>query len=394
MADLAVAWPGLGGECWLVLPRPRAPFRNAGTSHMVASILERDAGALPGLRLIEPLVGPEFEFGTEAYRASVYARALVAAVPDGVPVITSDDPAAWRAASWLARRNPAILVVHGDYRGYYERLERYGPGAAAIVPISRRIEMRIRERSLGGGALVEYIPTGVVLEHRSEHAAHDDGGPARLLWVGRMDEDSKRVSDLPRIAARLRERGVDFRLTLVGDGAARAALEAAVDDESLRDRITFHGWAGSDDVHAMLGRSDVLLLPSNREGLPVAMMEALSAGCAVVASRVSGVEDYESHPLADGCLWVHFVGDVDAASRLAGEALAIPRAERARKARALADAEFSIERCAERYAELVARLPRAPANGHPMGPVRQHLIELASAPVAAQRRLRLWARGL
>jgi glycosyltransferase involved in cell wall biosynthesis len=141
----------------------------------------------------------------------------------------------------------------------------------------------------------------------------------------------------------------------------------------------------------MLRESDVLLLPSNREGLPVAMMEALGAGCAVVASRVSGVEDYESHLFAKGSLWVHDVGDANRAAELVAQALAVPRAHRIRRARALAEAEFSIERCAERYAELIAHLPATRTPGRALGFFRTRLIGLASAPVAAQRRLRMWA---
>ena len=391
MADLAMAWPGMGGACWLVVPRPRAPFRNAGTSHTVSSVVGAAHQVPRGLWMVEPPVGPEFEFGTEAYRAAVYARALLDVVPEGVPVITSDDPAAWRAASWLASRNPAILVIHGDYDGYYSRLERYAPIASAIVPISRRIEERIRERSLGAAARVEHIPLGIALgEARAESpSARDD--VLRLLWVGRMDESSKRISDLPRIATRLRERGAGFLMTFVGDGADRPALESAVNAANLRDRIRFHGWASSRDVHAMLRESDVLLLPSNREGLPVAMMEALAAGCAVVASRVSGVEDYESHLFAKGSLWVHDVGDANRAAELVAQALAVPRAERIRRARALAEAEFSIERCAERYTELIAHLPATRTPGRALGSFRKRLIELVSAPIAAERRLRLWA---
>jgi glycosyltransferase involved in cell wall biosynthesis len=121
------------------------------------------------------------------------------------------------------------------------------------------------------------------------------------------------------------------------------------------------------------------------------MMEALAAGCAVVASRVSGVEDYESHLFAKGSLWVHDVGDANRAAELVAQALAVPRAERIRRARALAEAEFSIERCAERYADLIAHLPEARCEDYVLGPLRERLIGLLSAPVAAQRRLRLWA---
>lgn len=387
--DLALAWTRAGGSCWLVLPRPRTPFRSAGPSQTVASLVDAIDGPSPRPLLIEPPVGPAFEFGTEAYRAAVYTRAILDNVPPSIPIVTSDDPAAWRAASWLSMRNPALLVVHGDYTGYYDLLGRYASHAAAILPISRRVEAHILGLSLGAQARVEHIPTGIVLGPTLQSLTRTD--IAELVWVGRMDESSKRVSDLPRIVSLLRRRGLAFRLTLVGDGDARPALESAVAAANLVSAVQFRGWMASTDVRALLGGSDVLLLPSNREGLPVSMMEALAAGCAVVASRVSGVEDYAAHELASGCLWVHEIGDVAAAADLVARAVAVPRGVRVRAARALAEAEFSIDRCVERYVELISSLSPARPNAVPLSGTRERLIRFASIPVAAQRRLRLWA---
>jgi len=388
MADLAVAWANGIGEVWFVLPTPRSPFYSAGASRTVRSILENDS-VPPRLHLVTPAVGREFEFGTEAYRSSVYARALLDSVPAMVPVLTSDDPAAWRAAAWLAARNPCLLVVHGDYDGYYEQVGRYSAAAAAVVAISGRIRDRIVERRVSIDTPVVLIPTGIAL------GARPSSGPgsatARLMWVGRIDESSKRVSDLPRIASALRQLGVQFHLTVVGDGPSRDALADALRSAGMESSSRLHGWASPPEVRRLLEESDLLLLPSNREGLPVAMMEAFAAGCAVVASRVSGVEDYERSPLASQCLWVHAVGDVEAAADSVRAALLVPHAERCRSARNLAESEFAIGRCAERYRILLGELPQPLPRRSGYGPVRHRLIRWASAPVSAQRRLRVWA---
>jgi glycosyltransferase involved in cell wall biosynthesis len=389
MADLAIAWADTVGPCWFVLPTPRTAFRSAGTSPTVASILSRESRGGERLNLIQPRVGPEFEFGTTAYRAAVYARALLDGVPEHVPVMTSDDPAAWQAAACTSSRNPCLLVVHGDYEGYYTDLQRYARDAAVTVAISRRIRNRILERGLAAEARVAYVPTGIALG--APRAAVPVATAAQLIWVGRMDESSKRVSDLPRLASILRERGVGFRLTLVGDGPSRDALANAVRDAGLDSCSHFYGWAPSTEVRQLLERSDVLLLPSNREGLPVAMMEALAAGCAVVASRVSGVEDYESSPYASNCLWVHSIGSVTEAANHVESALAISRLARSQRARAFAEAEFAIERCAQRYHVLIGSLSHRSTRQSSLGPMRQRLIRWASMPVAVQRRIRVWA---
>jgi glycosyltransferase involved in cell wall biosynthesis len=74
------------------------------------------------------------------------------------------------------------------------------------------------------------------------------------------------------------------RLVLVGDGAERGALEARAPKDG---RVRFAGWRT--DAARCLGAADVFALPSLREGLPLAMLEAMAAGLPVVASRVGGV---------------------------------------------------------------------------------------------------------
>jgi glycosyltransferase involved in cell wall biosynthesis len=360
---------------------------------MVVSLLETSGVAGPTPEVVAPTVGPAFEFGTETFRTSVYARSVLRSVPPGVPVIASDDPAAWNAATLLARRNPAIFVVHCDHERDYQKLARHTASAAAIVCISRRIEETVHRRFSGAASLIVRIPIGLTLRSHALARPSDHRKSAHLLWIGRMDEEHKRVSDLAKIAARLSQMDRAFVLTVVGDGPARTSLEAAVDAAGLRDRVRFTGWMRPDEVRKQLAEADLLLLPSNREGLPVVMIEALAAGCGVVASRVSGVEDYESHPLAKGCLRVHSVGDTDAAAGHVTDLMASSPADRARQARALATAEFSIARCADRYAQLIESLPCPRIR--PSGTLRimAHLIALASLPVATQRRLRVWARN-
>lgn len=82
------------------------------------------------------------------------------------------------------------------------------------------------------------------------------------------------------------------RLVFAGDGALRPSLESRVASlvagGHLRpDAVQFAGWRS--DPHECLGAADVFVLPSRREGLPVALLEAMAAGVAIVATDVGGV---------------------------------------------------------------------------------------------------------
>ncbi|MEJ7810324.1 MAG: glycosyltransferase family 4 protein [Gemmatimonadaceae bacterium] len=386
MVDAAAEWRARGGASWFVTPKPRAAFRSGGRRPTMVALVEScDADVRP--TLVAPLAGQEFEFGTAAYRTSVYAAAA-REVPAGVPLVVSDDPSVWAAAASLATRNPFIGVLHSDDEPYYALARAYAGVAAALVCVSGRVERRARKVVGGEAGKVATIPCGVPLRPLAA-APPEAAVRARLAWVGRVEEHQKRVLDLPRIAAGLRDAELDFELTVVGDGPEVAALGDAVRAAGLADRVTFAGWQPTERVWSLLTASDVMLLPSNFEGMPVSAMEALSAGCAVVASRVSGIEDYERHAFAAECLRVHQIGDIaEAAAGVLG-LLAQPESDRRRHARALAEAEFSIGACMDRYETLIEALPRQAESSTPSRAMGDIWTRLVSYPVAAARAVRV-----
>jgi glycosyltransferase involved in cell wall biosynthesis len=79
------------------------------------------------------------------------------------------------------------------------------------------------------------------------------------------------------------------RFAIVGDGDLRDWLEAQVDALSLRDQVVFTGW--QKDVSAVYADSDVLAITSVNEGTPFSVIEAIAAGCPVVATAVGGLPD-------------------------------------------------------------------------------------------------------
>ena len=113
-----------------------------------------------------------------------------------------------------------------------------------------------------------------------------------FVFVGRFNAQ-KNLPFLINAFARLRER--NWRATVVGDGPDRATVEALIDQHGLRDRVTLAGWQPADRVAAILDDADILCLPSSSEGLPVASVEALKHGLAIVTSEIPGVRDVVEH---------------------------------------------------------------------------------------------------
>jgi glycosyltransferase involved in cell wall biosynthesis len=95
--------------------------------------------------------------------------------------------------------------------------------------------------------------------------------------------------------ARLRDKRVDVRCTIIGSGPLFDDAVARVRLLRLADQIEFTGALPSDRVAEKYADCDVVVLPSFSEGVPVVLMEAMAAGRAVVATRVGGVPELVEH---------------------------------------------------------------------------------------------------
>lgn len=389
MADAASEWSRRSRPSWLITPTPRRPFYNAWGRPLVRDLL--DPTGRGGVTLVSPNVDHVFELGTAEYRARCYARGVIANVPAGVPLVVSDDPDVWHGAALVAHRHPMIGVMHADDDAYYRLAKRYRGVVAALVCVSARIERATRSLLDGSGApVIARIPCGIPLPEPAFSPGADRA--FRVSWAGRMDEEQKRVGDLVRIMARAREAGLSATLDIVGDGPERGRVEASAVEAGVRSQITFHGWQPVARVMRVLGESDVFLMTSNYEGMPIAIMEALACGCPVVSTRVSGVEDYETSPLASNAIWTFAVGDIEAAVGALRAVARVPRTTRQRAARKLAETEFAIERCMARYETVLTSL--AGQGRHPAPDARNPVASYARALiVATARRVRLHVAG-
>lgn len=85
---------------------------------------------------------------------------------------------------------------------------------------------------------------------------------------------------------------LDIKLTVIGDGTQRQNLEQLSNDLSLTDKVDFVGF--QKDVRPFLAKSDALIMPSLREGLPMTLIEACCMGLPVLGSNVGGIPDLVS----------------------------------------------------------------------------------------------------
>jgi colanic acid/amylovoran biosynthesis glycosyltransferase len=85
--------------------------------------------------------------------------------------------------------------------------------------------------------------------------------------------------------------GADLVLTVAGDGPDRAKLEGQARELGLGANVRFVGYQSQAQVRQLLGETDVFVMSSFAEGVPVVLMEAMAAGVPVVATRIAGVPE-------------------------------------------------------------------------------------------------------
>lgn len=175
-------------------------------------------------------------------------------------------------------------------------------------------------------------------------------GKKTIICVGRLSPE-KGQAGLLRTFAKVRSSHPQLALRLVGDGPERGALDTLARELGVSDAVEFVGRLPEDETLAEIARSDLLVLPSFMEGLPIVLMEAMAVGVPVIASRVAGipelVEDGGTGLLFTPSNWDELASAID---RLLGdEALQVKLAERA-KAKVVA--EFDTRKSAAELARL------------------------------------------
>ncbi len=257
-------------------PRGEGDFAGRFVADLVERLRER------GIQV--SVVGPQdFRgFGREGVAAGFRRRPWLA------PVVLASMGRALRTAArdadvvhahWLASalvaasaRKPVVLTLHGSgTAGRLEdlrvlarpRLARRLLGLARVViAVSEPLAEAARR---AGAEDVRFIPNGVEIPAE----VGEEADPPEVLFIGRLSPE-KGISELEEAT-----RGLN--LVVAGDGPLRSLVPNAL------------GFVRHAEVQRLLARAAVVVLPSHREGLPMALLEALAHGRAVVATPVGGI---------------------------------------------------------------------------------------------------------
>lgn len=226
-----------------------------------------------------------FEFKTPVENLHAVVRRLHAAIPAGEGVLLANDLLELAMASAFDCGRTVVQILHGDTGYYYDLAARHEDVIDAFVVYGRAMERTLKARLPHRSGDIHFLPYGIPEPPIRRGAV---AGKLRVLFAGRLEHAQKGVLDLPLIDRALVDRGVDVQWTVVGSGP---------DEQKLRDawsspRVNFLGRKTATDVVEIASRHDVFVLPTRWEGVPVALLEAMSVGLVPVVSRIeSGVSE-------------------------------------------------------------------------------------------------------
>ena len=193
---------------------------------------------------------------------------------------------------------------------------------------------------------IPMIYNGVDLSRCIVKEDHKAGDPFTFVHIGRFNEQ-KNHKGLLEAFRKVLQRYPDCRLDLLGNGELFEEIKAYADTLGIAANVRFLG--SSSNIYPHLHDADAFLLPSNYEGMPMTIIEAMGTGLPIVATAVGGVPDMLTNgksglltpvavdAVADAC--IRLLESEDLRKQLAENALADSR-------------RFSAEFMAEEYAKL------------------------------------------
>lgn len=128
------------------------------------------------------------------------------------------------------------------------------------------------------------------LDEMPPKVPHDPASPVRVICVARLSPEKGHFGLLESFAGILK-RGLSAELVLVGDGPQRRAIESRVHELGITAQVRLAGLLSEADTLSEIARSDIMVLASFMEGLPVVLMEGMACGLPVIATRVAGIPE-------------------------------------------------------------------------------------------------------
>ena len=202
-------------------------------------------------------------------------------------VIGALGPSSLEVFRYLPPEVGRIGIIQSDDPGPYETLRFYQQHIGAVAGVSRRIIAKLKHDSVLGKKKVGDVRYGVKMPPlRKKRAIFFGQRPLRILYCGRIVEEQKRISLLPLILKDLDKAGLNYEMTMAGQGVELNKMAELLQPWVLRKKVYITGVLDQKAVSQTMAKNDIFLLFSDYEGLPLALLEGMAHGLVPVVSNL------------------------------------------------------------------------------------------------------------
>ena len=254
----------------------------------------------------------------------------------------------FKISKWFGKK--VIVHMHGgDFEAFYSRMPRQVQflihdmlkNADKVIALGNNWETTLREIEPLADlvVLMNSVPIPEYKEKKNSNAVF------KILFLAVLNR-SKGILDLIRVSVSVIEKAEEQKkrilFEIAGDGPSYEEAQKLVSQYQLNHYFHFHGWVDKEEKEQLLQQSDLFILPSYFEGLPMSILEAISYGMPVIATNVGSIDE----AVKDGVNgYLIEAGDINALEDCLHSAINDPSFEKMGKAsRNLAQNKFDEEK--------------------------------------------------
>jgi len=157
-----------------------------------------------------------------------------------------------------------------------------------VIVISKYHKFDLTKNKICNKEKIEVIYNGIDVNFFKTSSKKNDRKELRIIQIGRL-ERAKGQLDTLIVFKKIYETNKNIKLLLVGEGSSKIEIQEKIQKYNLNDAVEMLGFRS--DIKELLNDSDIFLLPSYFEGLPLSILEAMSMGIPTLSTKVGGISE-------------------------------------------------------------------------------------------------------
>lgn len=210
---------------------------------------------------------------------------LAKLLPGDKAVLIAHDWLELGMISNLGLQNPVVHFLHGDFDYYYELAIKQQESIDQFIAVSPVIHQTLSAKLPERITDIHYrrFPVVMVTPLKKENRM------LKLFYCVRsLEEERKQFNLLPVINENLQSKGLEVDWTIIGAGMEKEKVEKIM---KQKERLSFFSAMPNREVIKLMPQHDLFILPSLKEGFPVAVVEAMKAGLVPLVTNWNGATD-------------------------------------------------------------------------------------------------------